>query len=72
MFPEETLPFQKQLSEPRLEPWVRWGLGAEFPSWLWEDTWSLPPEVIFLPTPARHQENTFVVCVKLRRPAAKQ
>ena len=23
-----------QLSEPRLEPWVRWGLGAEFPSWL--------------------------------------
>ena len=23
-----------QLSEPRLEPWVRWGLNAELPSWL--------------------------------------
>ena len=21
-----------QLSEPRFEPWMRWGLGAEFPS----------------------------------------
>ena len=23
-----------QLSEPRFEPWVRWGLSAELPSWL--------------------------------------
>ena len=41
-----------QLSEPRLEPWMRWGLGAEFPSWLREDCYGLRPEGIFLPTPA--------------------
>ena len=41
-----------QLSEPRLEPWVRWGLGADFPSWLREDCWGLCPEGIFRPTPA--------------------
>ena len=23
-----------KLSEPRFEPWVRWGLRAEVPSWL--------------------------------------
>ena len=37
-----------QLSEPRFEPWLRWGLGAEFPSWLREDCWGLRPEGIFL------------------------
>ena len=26
-----------QLPEESLEPWVRWGLGAEFPGWLRED-----------------------------------
>ena len=44
-----------QLSEPRLEPWVRWGLGAEFPSWLRENCWGLRPEGIFRPTPLRHE-----------------
>jgi hypothetical protein len=28
-----------QLSEPRFEPRVRWGLGHELPSWLWGDFW---------------------------------
>ena len=44
-----------QHSEPRLEPWVRWGLGAEFPSWLRENCWGLRPEGIFRPTPLRHE-----------------
>ena len=26
--------YRMQLSEPRFEPWVRWGLRAEDPSWL--------------------------------------
>ena len=40
-----------QLSEPRLEPWVRWGLGAGFHRRLREDCWGLHPEGIFLTTP---------------------
>ena len=47
-----------QLSEPRLEPWVRWGLGAEFPSWLRENCWGLRPEGIFRPTPALPRRRT--------------
>ena len=47
-----------QLSEPRLEPWVRWGLGAEFPSWLREDCWGLRPEGIFWPSPASPRRRT--------------
>ena len=51
-FPRRVDVSRMQLSEPRFEPWVRSGLGAEVPSWLWEDSWGLRPECIFLPTPA--------------------
>ena len=36
-----------QLSEPRFEPWVRLGLGADVPSCLCGDSWGLSPEDIF-------------------------
>ena len=41
-----------QISEPHFEPWVRWGLGAEFPSRLREACSGLRPEGIVRPTPA--------------------
>ena len=41
-----------QISEPHFEPWVRGGLGAEFPSRLREDCSGLRPEGIVRPTPA--------------------
>ena len=51
-FPRRVDVSRMQLSEPRFEPWVRIGLRDEVPSWLWEDSWGLRPECIFLPTPA--------------------
>ena len=47
-----------QLSEPRFQPWVRWGLGTEFPSWLRGECWGLRPEGIFRPTPASPRRRT--------------
>jgi hypothetical protein len=51
-FPRRVYLSTMQLSEPRFEPWVRWGLHAEVPSWIWGDCTGPCPEGIFLPTPA--------------------
>ena len=47
-----------QLPEQNLDPWVRWGIGAELRSWLWEDCWGLRPKGYFRLTPASPRGRT--------------
>ena len=58
LFPEESRCFQNAALRTSFGPWVRWGLGAEVPSWLWGDSWGLRPEGIFQPTPACPRRGT--------------
>ena len=67
LLPEESLPFQNTALRTSFGPWVRWGCGADVPSWLWEDSWGLRPECIFLPTTASPRMGTHLEWISSSR-----